>query len=166
MTNQTELNTTKEPEENHERFLEHLQESRHAVYNAAAWLSELGFKVSIPPISKAETHSEWKSHADSGDLFIEQRVEVKKLSVSFSCKDDWPFGDKFIVCAQHSFDRACPKPYMYLIFSSDYQAVAIIKASSSSSWYVEERQDSRYSRSVKQRFYFCPIELVKFHKIG
>lgn len=113
----------------------------------------------------AESHLDWKAHADSGDLFISQRVEVKQLSVCFTCAADWPFGEKFIVCARHAFDRAKPKPYAYVILSADREAIAFVKADTSGQWRVERRKDSRYD-NVEQEFYLVPVSLVGFFKIS
>jgi len=150
---------------NHQRFLKHLSESEKAVWVAAIWLNSKGYPVKVNVAPKATRRDEWKNYADHGDLEIVQRVEVKRLGVNFNDYADWPFGDKFIVCAKHAFDRAMPKPHAFIILSNDFASVAIVKGDTFKYWYVEVRADSRYE-SVEQKFYFCPIELVEFHRIN
>jgi hypothetical protein len=120
-----------------------------------------GHSVTIPPNSKAESHSEWKKHTDNGDLYINQRIEVKRLGVNFSNRLDWPFRERFIVCAKHSYDLSVPKPYAYVILNKNCTNAAIVLASDSDKWFVESRKDSRYE-SVEQEFYFCPMDYVRF----
>lgn len=152
---------------NHDKFLSHLKSSDLAVWLVAKVLHGRGYSVEIPASSLAERHEDWKEHADSGDLYIwkgkeaKRRIEVKHLSVNFSCRKNWPFGEKFIVCAKHSYDRAAPKPHAYIIVSQDCKTAASVFGSSKDKWRVEQRHDSRYE-NVKQEFYFAPLELVKF----
>jgi hypothetical protein len=103
-------------------------------------------------------------HVDNGDLYINMRVEVKTLGITFTNRADWKFGDKFIVCAKHSFDNAKPKPYAYIIQSADLKHIAVVNSSTCKQWYTEARKDSRYE-DVTQDFYLCPIDLVKFHAV-
>lgn len=124
-------------------------------------LNRRGYNVTIPTSTRAKTHGDWKSHADSGDLFISQRVEVKQLSVNFTSADDWPFGRKFIVCAKHAFDRATPKPYSFIILSASGEYAAVVFATDSRDWTVETRTDRRYE-NVSQQFYLSPMDKVRF----
>lgn len=145
---------------NHQRFLEHLRESVSGVFFAARWLHSLGYDVTVKSSTEASSHSEWKQHADGGDIFITQRIEVKKLGRVFT-ENSWPFGSNFIVCAKHAFDSAKPKPYAYIYLSSDERCVAVLKSDTSSRWRVDQRKDSRYD-NIAQEFYFAPMDCVKF----
>ena len=91
-----------------DRFIKHLDESEVGVLSAAKWLRSFGYSVTIPPTTKAKSYEDRLDHQDDGDLYINMRIEVKRLGINFTSKDDWKFGSKFIVCAQHSFDRAKP----------------------------------------------------------
>ena len=73
----------------------------------------------------------------------------------------WPFGDKFIVCAKHAWDRALQKPYAFIYLSKDKTHAAILQGDTHKTWTHETRTDSRYD-SMKQEFYFCDPKLVKF----
>jgi hypothetical protein len=149
---------------NHSLFLKFLDESHAAVWRVAGWLKERGFPVVVMPITKAKTRSEWQDHSDSGDLYIQQRVEVKRLTANFTGQHDWPFGDKFIVCSRHSFDRAKPKPYAYVILNSDMTHAAIVKTDTRDKWTVSTRTDSRFVDHT-QEFYFCPLDNIKWETL-
>ena len=151
--------------QNHTKFLKHLKESKPAVWAIAQWLSERGYPVKVNPSPIADEHKNWKSYVDNGDIEITQRVEIKEISQTFTSAKDWPIKDKFIVCAKHSFDRATPKPFAYIILSKDRNHAAIVMGSTYEYWYIEKRQDSRYE-NVSQEFYFCPLEHIKFVRIG
>lgn len=146
---------------NHAKFLSHLAASDAAVWLVARWLGSGGQSVRIPPTAKAPTREEWDGYVDGGDLFLEKRVEVKHLSVSFTNRKDWPFKDKFIVCAKHSFDRASPKPYVYVILNQAKTHAAVVKGDTHKYWQVGTRKDSRYD-NVEQEFYLCPMDQVQF----
>jgi hypothetical protein len=146
---------------NHTKFLKHLNESQQGVRFVSDWLLGLGYEVSQSPSTQAEEAKDWKKHVDSGDLFIKQRVEVKKLSYCFS-ESHWPHGKNFIVCAKHAFDNASPRPFMYVYVSDDESCVALVKSDTSSQWRVDSRTDSRYEGKVSQDCYFAPLECVSF----
>ena len=146
---------------NHEKFLSHLERSNEAVWFVAQWLNKKGYSVNIPPSTKAETHKEWRKHKDNGDIFISQRVEVKHLSAEFTSRDNWPFQNKFIVCAKHSFDNATPKPFAYIVVNASKTAAGVVLAADSKKWNVEQRKDGRYE-NVAQEFYLAPLDDVYF----
>lgn len=154
-----------EDQRNHDRFLSHLDDSEVAVRRVAELWLQAGVGVRLAPARKAATRSDWESAIDAGDLFVEHRIEVKRLSVHFTSLQDWPFGRHFIVCSKNSFDRAFPKPWAYLTFNETMTHYAITKTTSQRHWYVEVREDSRYE-NVEQECYFCPLEYVRFKEIG
>jgi hypothetical protein len=147
-----------------QRFVKHLNDSHEGVISAANWLNSLGYSVTIPPSTVSDSYENRMKHVDNGDLYINMRVEVKTLGITFTSRADWKFGDKFIVCAKHSFDNAKPKPYAYIIQSADLKHIAVVHSSTFKQWYSEARKDSRYE-DVTQDFYLCPIDLVRFHAV-
>lgn len=148
-------------ETNGPRFIKHLEESISGVWEVAKWLHSRGHPVTVNPVFVRPSHDQWKDYTDEGDIFITQRIEVKVLSAEFTNKADWPFGGKFIVCAKHAWDRAFPKPYAFIYLNKSRSHAAILMGDTSARWYTEERTDRRYEK-VKQSFYFCPLEDVKF----
>lgn len=153
---------------NNERFLRHLKNSQDDVWRIARWFSDKGYAVRIPPTSYAKNYEDRLNHLDQGDLYVkfqrEERVEVKGLSTQFTSKDDWPMGNAAIVCAKHSFDNAIPKPFFYLLLSADKIHAMFIRADTKDHWEVREYTDKRYE-SLRQKFYVCPIQHIKFHKL-
>ena len=148
--------------ENHKRFLNHLDKSTDAVFAVAKWLNSKGIPCTINPMQTPEDYED--KAKDSGDIWIQQKVEVKKVSASFTSGEDWPFKD-FIICASHSFDDAFPKPYKYIILNNDMTYAGLVDVKTTKQkWYKESRTDSRYL-DYTQEFYFCPIHLVEFTKL-
>lgn len=146
--------------ENHRRFLTHLRRSTEAVDFARSWLVEQGFDVLQKAVRTAPDASQWEEYADDGDLYIQQRVEVKRLGVKFT-PTHWPYGSKFIVCAKHAFDREKAKPFGFIILSNDLACAACLRSSTKDRWHAERRNDSRY-QGVNQDFYFAPLDCVDF----
>lgn len=148
---------------NNDRFIKHLKDSMGAVWEVAQWLQGRGHAVTVNPTFIRPSHDQWADYADNGDLFISQRIEVKVRGVEFTCREDWPHGDKFIVCAKHAWDRALQKPHAFIYLNKSRTYAAILMGDTHGEWTVEKRTDRRY-QDVTQEFYFCPINLVKFIK--
>jgi hypothetical protein len=151
-------------EENHRKFLAHLEASRDGVWLVARWLQVQGFQTTVMPFTKAPTRAEWKQHADNGDLFINQRIEVKQLGYSFTSALDWPFGSRFFVVNKNAFDRAKPRPYAFFSLNKEADHAAFVMASTRRHWCVEKTKDRRYDE-YEQDTYLCPMEHVSFVKL-
>lgn len=152
---------------NHHLFLKHLRESSEAVRRVAKWLASTGAEVAVPETREASTASEWKEHADDGDIFVKnplRRIEVKHLGVSFTNCHNWPFKD-FIVCGKEAFDRAAPSPFAIIILNKEMTHAAVVMGVSQQQWWVERRRDRRY-QNYSQEFYVTHPEGVSYHEIG
>lgn len=147
---------------NHKKFLSRLRKSQEAVSFANRWLLQQGYDVLQTATREAPAAKNWEEFADGGDLFIYQRVEVKRLGVCFS-QGNWPYGTKFIVCGKNAFDRAKPKPFVFLILSNDMQCVASVRSETRPHWYVEKKRDAGYE-NVEQDYYLAPLDCVKWQK--
>lgn len=148
----------------HNRFVDHLNQSRHGVWLVADWLNRRGMDVTITANSVSKGYEDRMDHVDSGDLYINQRVEVKSLSAEFTSKNDWPFGKELIVCAKHSYDNATPKPYMYMLLSKDKTHAIIIMGRNHKKWTVKRYKDKRYE-NMEQDFYISSVDDVDFIKL-
>lgn len=153
-----------EKERDHSRFVDHLNQSRHGVWLVADWLNRKGMDVTITANSVSKGYEDRMDHVDSGDLYINQRVEVKSLSAEFTGKDNWPFGKELIVCAKHSYDNATPKPYMYMLLSKDKTHAIIIMGRNHKKWTVKKYKDKRYE-NMEQDFYISSVDDVDFIKL-
>ena len=150
---------------NHQKFNEHLDGSQEAVCKVAQWLTLSGQTVIIPPISRVPNHESWKEGADTGDLLILRRVEVKQLSTVFTCLSDWPH-KRFIVCAKHAWDRAAQKPEAFIILNAAMTHAAVVKKETQPYWTTGTVEDSRYTgKAAVQEFYFCPLDLVEWKEL-
>jgi hypothetical protein len=163
-----------EDEEDRQRFHRNIDNSQPAVFVMAAWFSALGYEVTIPPTTKAPTHSQWKKHADNGDIFISKngmskktRIEVKHLTLNaahgnktFTNKDDWPFPD-YMVCAQHAFDMAREKPHSIFALNPEKTHAGVVYGKDHANWWTVKRVDSRYN-NMEQSFYTTAPDLVTF----
>ena len=155
---------------NHQKFLLHLDRSQDALFVVARHLYRQGFSLKLFGLKKAPSAAENYKYRDNGDIYISkdekfwQRVEVKGLSADFTCKEDWPYKDKFIVCAKHSYDNADPKPFLYYHLNRQKTHAAIIEGRTSVLWSVEKKVDSRY-KNVAQHCYLCPLSVIKWHKL-
>jgi hypothetical protein len=150
---------------NHDRFLRHLDESQGAVMAVAGWLKSMGFPVRINPTFKRPHHADWREYADSGDLEIGQRIEVKhRPKILFTGPDDWPHPN-FIVCAKHAWDRAHPRPHAFICLSGDFSHAGIVYGRDWKEWAVEEKRDSRYA-DYKQLFLVAQLSSVRWMRVG
>ena len=146
-------------EKNDPGFVQDLIDSQESVLLAAKWLLNRGFRVTVNPTKIRPSVDKMSEYSDGGDLEISERVEVKARSISFTCKEDFPF-PTIIVDVAHAWDKASPKPALYLLFNKDKTHIAIVKRSTSSKWVKSEKADKLKGRS--RSFYECPISLVEF----
>lgn len=151
---------------NHQIFLENLKESERVRWLVAQWIMSHNFPIQMFPTEYAPTYEEWKRYADGGDIYFLidrewKRAEAKGLSADFTCLEDWPFDD-FIVCQRHSFDRARPKPTLYVCLNKARTHVAYHWVRNTRNhWWVEERDDRRYE-DYRREYYICEPEKVRF----
>jgi hypothetical protein len=155
-------------ERDHARFITHLEASKSAIDFIVDWLTELGYDCVKSNTRYAPTHADYKRFSDDGDIFImlggkRERLEGKKLGVTFSGHADWPFGQKFIVCAKHRWDYAEQKPYAFIVVSADWKHLGVLHGVTFRHWRVEVKTDHRYEIG-QQRFYVAPTSLVRFYK--
>ncbi len=73
-------------ERDFQRFVKHLGESHEGVISASNWLNSLGYSVTIPPSTVSDSYENRMNHVDKGDLYINMRVEVKRLGIDFTSK--------------------------------------------------------------------------------
>ncbi len=150
------------PDENHEKFLGHLEASKDAVWIIARWYWGQGHEVMIPPTKAAPARKDWQEFADGGDLFVNgKRIEVKNIGYDFTCLDDWPFPN-FFVCAKHAWDNADPKPYRICYLNKARTHIAVLHCQEScDQWRVQDVVDSRYTDEA-QPTYVCYKSVPKF----
>lgn len=144
-------------------FINRLRASHKAVLRVAERLTEQGLPVSVSPLLIRPDQSQWRDFADSGDLHIQQRIEVKHRSFDFGTSD-WPHPD-YLICDANSFDRAQPKPSAYVHVSADFRTVGIVNvAKTHSEWRVREVFDKGHT--MARSTYVCDPSVPVFLPFG
>ena len=144
------------------KFKERFTNSHKAVKHTEEWFKSLGCKnISIPRSRLAPSRSEWKDYTDNGDIYIgKTRFEVKGLVADkywFTTVYEYPY-DNWIICAKHSYDRATPKPYAYLVWNNRLTHVGIIKTNTYKEWRILALKDPNYP--TFQDFYVIDKTMV------
>lgn len=143
-------------------FPEDLAASNEHVWKVARWFQSVGIAAAVQPIRLRPTPEERGEYGDNGDLLIVQRVEVKQRRFDWSGRGDFPY-PTIIVDVCHSWDRAFPKPYAYVITNESVTQAIIVLGSTAGAWKRESRFDGRIGRM--RDFYECPLEHAQFRSL-
>jgi hypothetical protein len=144
-------------------FVDDLMKSPEAVAVAARWLAEeWGLKVEVPEIKCRPDVSQFSEYSDDGDLFIHQKIEVKRRSLKFSSLETYPYPTA-IVDNCHAWDRARPKPYAYFLFNHDLTGFLLCKTSTRPHW--KKHTGYQEKRGRVRSVYLCPVELCEYRSI-
>lgn len=147
-----------------QQFLRALENSRACVNAVAQWLVDLGYDVAVKPSPVRPDASVRHEYADSGDLELRMRVEVKHRSVPFTDRDSYPF-QTVIVDETYKVDRLDRRSlYAYVIVNEARTHAAVIKADTISQWTIMSTYDSKEGES--RRFYVCDVSLAQFYNMG
>lgn len=149
-------------EEHDPHFLADLRESQRAVWRVAQWLHARGLHVTVRALRERPTVEDVKYYADSGDIEIVQRIEVKHRHLTFTCAEDYPYPTVTVDVA-HAWDRACPKPQWYVILNEGLTHAAVVSGRSADQW-VRVSKEDRAKQRVRT-FYECPLALVCFRLV-
>jgi hypothetical protein len=149
--------------EQHQRFLERLAASSHAVFVVAQLQHAKGRTIEIPRTRFAPSAADAEDYVDGGDLIVvmRRRIEVKHLGVNFSSLDDWPFSQVFVSNVA-AVDRA-DDVLAYVSVSHDFGCAAIVSHQTRRHWYVVEAF-AKNTGNV-ERYYACPLELATFEPV-
>jgi len=152
----------------HEVFLARLRVSHRAVWFVAQVLWKTGMSVKLHPATEAPRFEDWQQHSDDGDLYVREnqgpwkRVEVKRLEVEFTCKDDWTFEGDFIVDAKSTFDGKEIVPWAYMILNQEMTHYGRVNvALTRDTWIVGNRKDK--DTGLTRPYYFCRLPDVRFN---
>jgi hypothetical protein len=143
-------------------FLKRLEKSKGGVWRVARWLSDQGLGVKINALGKSPKVSDRYAYADAGDLEISQRVEVKQLTIDFTCRGDWQF-PILLVCSKSSWDAASPKPFAYVHLNAQGTHASIVKGDTFERWGTIEKQQAGHP--YPSSFYYEEPSNVKFIKL-
>jgi hypothetical protein len=152
----------------HDKFVKRLFGSRGAVFRVAEWLNTGGYTIKIPPIVAAQAHENPADFFDEGDLFRQrkggewERVEVKGSGYDFTDKNSWPYR-QMIVSNKAAVERGTGSVVAYVILSSNWDWVAIIKDDTREHWTVETLHAKNTNKD--EEFYMCPADKIIFRQI-
>lgn len=145
-------------------FLSALSESSKYVSVVASWLQSKNCDVVIKPVSIRPSFESRNEFADSGDIEIRQRIEVKRRSVEFTCEDDYPYST-VIVDEKFKIDRI-PRGRLwgYVIVNKQLSHVCCVMPDTKKEWMVERMFDK--SDGQERLFYVCPKHLCIFSQMN
>lgn len=150
----------------HERFQALLGASEDSVWDVMRWLTEKGFSVRKEPTKVAPTVEERETYKDDADFEVCLPIEVKALSADFTCRRDWPFGNKFIVDSKNTFDEKLRKPWQYIYVNKAKTHYAVLNVRETMChWYTEEKTCGNYADvgGLKSEFYIVDPHYVSWH---
>jgi hypothetical protein len=153
------------------QFIEFLVRSASGVWFVAyqSWLRDHAVRIGQMRLSPSVEESEY--YTDEGDLEVDysgvwKLIEVKRISRNFSGLNSWPFRDEFIVDRIETYDKKVKPVYGYMVVSNDYKGMAFVDVDKTKGvWYIDKKTNKMYSEDIKPRvekYYFCPIDLVKW----
>ena len=144
----------------HAQFIQELQASQTYVNAVASWMAMNHCDVVIKPTLIAPSTEVRHEYIDSGDIEIRQRVEVKHISIGFTCAEDFPFST-IIVDEVHKVDRI-PRGQLwgYVIVNEAGTHVCCLRADTKGRWTIERRHDKK--EGAERAFYVCPVGIGMF----
>lgn len=151
-------------ERNDPNFERDLADSDLAVMKIADFLRSKGYPVMVPPVRVRESIEEMSEYSDDGDLFLLQRIEVKRRGIAFNTKEEFERQYKtVIVDVCHAWDKAVPKPVAYYILNKAGTCALVVRRNTSEHWRKVTKMDRVKRR--QRSFYECPVELCDFVRI-
>lgn len=156
--------TTLSREESDALFLTRLEASKAAVGKVAGYLESVGAVVEVQETLVRPSYEERHQFIDNGDLRLTVRPEVKNVSLSFTCCDDYPY-DNIIIDEALKVDRI-PKAqrYGWFIVSKELTHCAFVSWFSFRSWKTKLIFDSKVGRKIN--FYICPKAEATFFALS
>jgi hypothetical protein len=148
----------------HQRVMEAVEASQEAVWRIARQLNR-EHHVTVNSARLAPSRAVAADYADCGDLILHCPIDIKHLTdrnkaAYFTCRDDWAHGNRFIVCAKRSHDKAWPVPTRYIIVNWPMTHVAVVRVSNFADWTVWRDRD--WISGEPKDYYLSPIEQVRF----
>jgi hypothetical protein len=142
------------------QFIQALQESQTYVNAVASWMAMHDCDVVIKPTLIAPSTEVRHEYIDSGDIEIRQRVEVKHISIGFTCAEDFPY-PTIIVDEVHKVDRI-PRGQLwgYVIVNEAGTHVCCLRADTKGRWTIQRRHDKK--EGAERAFYVCPVAIGMF----
>lgn len=126
-------------------FVADLDGSRQAEFAMLDYFARQGKMVVRPPQFLRPTPEERVDYADTGDLFVGNRWEVKHRTFDFQTLEDFPYPDVFIDPVS-TFEQKRPRPEFYAICNKTITRAVIINVKKSFEHWIK-RNDTSHGRS-------------------
>ena len=148
-------------------FVKRFNRSHDAVQKVAGYIRrEKKLAVTIPEVKLASNIYQSLDYLDDGDIIChtangrEHIIEVKRNSIHFTCKEDYPKRN-LIINEVAKADRI--NAFAYFIVNKDLSYACIVKGSTKDQWFTKSVYDSQ--QKVTYDAYFCPLHLGEFVKL-
>ena len=147
-----------------DQFVGALKKSESCVSAVATWMRKNNCDVMIHPTLIRPDFESRNKFADSGDIEIRQRVEVKQRGIDFTSAEDYPY-QTVIVDEKFKIERIQGGTlWGYMVVNKSGTHVCCIKPDSKSEWTVESKYDRKDGQ--QRQFYVCPKRLCLFCKLA
>jgi hypothetical protein len=147
------------------RFIGMLNESRMVAWDVAEFLHSHGFSgVRLLPATTTPNDVDRFDHADSGDIEITKRIEVKQWpNLDFQSLDDVPYRDVIIDEAYKA--RRIPRRqlYGYFIVNASRTACLFFGSRTMDHWFDRATEDG--IEKEQRTFTWCPKEFAMFFRL-
>lgn len=140
--------------------------SRENQYLVAGALAKQGYFVRIIPSLLRPTVEEWREYVDDGDLELTQRIELKhRRDIDFHSVEDYPFPTVIVDEVRKADLKHRVTLFGYMILNASLTGYLFIPRSTRAEWILEELTDSHDDTPRRKKYYLCPRELVKYHRL-
>jgi len=120
-------------------FLADLDRSNESARLTHAMLLSRRVCAQLMPVHKRESYAKRHAYADSGDIHIKRRVEVKhRKTINFTCAEDFPF-PTIIVEECHHIERGFPPLEGIYIWNAALTHYVYISVATRLHWKVRTR---------------------------
>lgn len=142
-------------------FVEDLDRSHEAVRLVAEFLTSRGHPVVLQPTWVRPDASVRGNYRDGGDLYLQQRIEVKRRTFDFTSRSDYPHPSATVdVC--ELFDQKRPVPHVYVICSYNMQHAAFVDVARSRKFWTTFAPKAR---GRVRELYLCPLDHISFARL-
>lgn len=144
-------------------FIDALNQSGGTVAMVASWMMLHGCDVMIRPTLIRPDFESRNKFADSGDLEIRLRVEVKQRSIAFTSVEDYPYPTVF-VDEVFKVDRIKKGAlWGYIIINAAKTHACCVKSETRKHWKKIVRFDNKDGQ--ERSFYVCEKRLCHFCRL-
>ena len=135
-------------------FVFDLERSKEAELVMLNYFARKGRMVVRPPQFLRPTAEERVAYADTGDLYVAQRWEIKHRMIEFNTMENFPYSDVFVDPVP-TFEQKRPRPTFYAFLNKSLTHAIIVNVDKSYEHWTE-REDNSHNR--KRTILCCPRE--------